>query len=103
MGTDLTIRQRTVRALVSGPSASVLRRRGGEVALGVHVSAGRAHGRAGADAHVLHAGSHALHLQVAELLLEELDIPSSLAHLAVETRPDSIVVGLLSHSIGAIE
>ena len=106
MSTDLTVRQSAIRApITTGPSAVILGGRRRVVSLGMHVSAGGAHGGGGTgtDAHVLHARTHALQLQVADFLFEELDVPACLAHLAIETRPNGIVVSLLSHSIGAIE
>ncbi len=70
--------------------------------LGPHAAArGRAAG--GAQRHALHALAHLAELVLAQLLLEELEVPPALAHLAVELGADGIVVSLLAHQVGRVD
>ena len=82
---------------VAGAVAGILRRRGGPVVV-AHGVAAQA-GAVGAHGQVLHATAH---LQLAALLLEELDVPAAIAHLRVEPRSDGLVVGLRSHGIRGV-
>lgn len=50
-----------------------------------------------------HAVHTATHLGLAELLLEELQVSSAIAHLRVESRSNGLVVCLRTHSIGGIK
>lgn len=43
------------------------------------------------------------HLQLAEPLLEELEVAAPLAHLGVELGADGLIVGLLAHKIRGID
>lgn len=79
-------------------------RRGGAVALeivdGLSVGAGH---WAGTERHVVDAMAESPHLQFAQLLLEELEIPPPFAHLGVELGADLLIVCLLAHGLRSID
>ena len=95
MLSNLAIRQGTVPAIVAAVTTfyrGKRRRSAAVVTRGPAVTAGAAGKR-----HVFHARVNAPHLDVPQLLLEELKISSAISHLGVETGADSLVVGLAAH------
>lgn len=60
-------------------------------------------GGAGLQAHVVHVGLCALHLDITQLGLEVLNVPAPIAYLAVETRQHGGVVGRLAHGVGSVD
>jgi hypothetical protein len=58
---------------------------------------------AAAQRHALDALADLSHLDVPQLLLEELEVSTAIAHLGVESGADGLVVGLRTHSIGSVD
>ena len=58
---------------------------------------------AGAERHVVDAVAESPHLQLAQLLLEELEIPPPFTHLGVELGADLLIVCLLAHGLRCID
>lgn len=50
-----------------------------------------------------HVGIDLSHLDIAQLLLEELEVPSAISHLGVESGADSFIVSLRPHSISGVD
>lgn len=56
-----------------------------------------------AERHVVHARIDATHLQLAQLVLKELEVASTVAHLRVEAGADGLIVRLCTHGIGSVD
>ena len=103
---ELVVLSRAVRGAVAGGAIGrrVVGRRGGK-RLSVQVAALGTARRAGggAERHVFHAFAYAAHLELAQPVLEELEVPPALAHLGVELGENGLIAGLLPHDTGGLD
>ncbi|KAL1866448.1 hypothetical protein VTK73DRAFT_4682 [Phialemonium thermophilum] len=55
------------------------------------------------EGHVLHPLAHGAHLELAQPLLEELQIPPPLVDLGVELGDDGVILGAVAHGNGSLD
>lgn len=99
---DLAVLLAAVAGAVA-PGGGVLWRGRWRAGLLLDVVGGRGGGAGGAHGQGVHARVDAAQLDVAQLLLEELDVAPAVAQLGVEAGADGLVVCLGPHGIGGID